>query len=176
MILLPGAYEHGSSSISRQALRGAVSDSPSSASDGMTNSVSLSPQAVAALVAACFVGAMLFGIAVDAVVKHINHPIASDATPEQTSAERDSRVRNAQASSTSMHFARDGVGPTEGLERGLSNCLEHSGDWSRRGVSITNGASSIGMSMYADIEDGCVDYRQHQLRHIDLSDPTKEPS
>lgn len=176
MIIPPEAYEQGSSSISRQALRGAVGDRPLSAPHGLTQSVPLSPQAVAALVAACFVGAMLFGIAVDAVVKHINQPIASDAPPEPPSAERNNRVRHDQVTANSARFARDGISPTESLTRGLSNSIEHSGDWSRRGVSITNGASSIGMALYADIEDGCVDYRQHQLRHIDLSDPTKQPS
>lgn len=170
MILPPDSYGQGSSSISRQALlRGAASDGQSSASNRLANSVPLSPQAVAALVVACFVGAMLFGVAADAVVKYINQPIASDAPSERSSMERKTQTEIDQV-------ARERMSPQEGLTRELGNFGEHSGDWTRRGVSITNGASSIGMSMYADIEDGCVEYRQHHLRHVDLSDPAKEPS
>lgn len=175
MVLLHDVYQYEASSISRQILREASNQGLSSTSEGVTISQQLSPQAIGALVAACFVGAMLFGLALDAVVKHINQPIASDVPREQIVAERSNRVTENQIPPGSTQSREIQTHP-QSMARGLSNCIEHSGDWGRRALSITNGASSIGMSMYSDIEDGCVDYNAYNLKHLDLSDPSTEPS
>lgn len=124
-----------------------------------------------------YVTAMLVGIVIDVVVRHINLPIQSDLPREMIAVNHLNR-RAEDSPSFATGACRLGQDNSEqAISRCRSSTIEtQSGDWGKRALSITDDASSIGFPMYQDVEDGCVQLNPKLLQHMDLSDPNVLPS
>jgi hypothetical protein len=164
--IVGGSNDYGaSSSISREfvGVQQESKDGPLS-----VQSVSLGGWAFAGLAIACFVAAMLVGIAIDVIVRYINQPLQSEQSLGRNDTSISSRrQRNSRQRRNSL--CRQGEENAMPFEADTS-FSSYSGVWGMRALSITNGASSIGFPMYRDVEDGCVHVNEAKASHVDLSD------
>jgi hypothetical protein len=143
----------------------------SSISRAFTNdhSPAVPPGLVVAISAAAFVAALLVGIGMDAIARQVasSRPSSPASDDSRSSGRLSSGAGTGRHDSGRQASARDAPVPRESSYFFDTD----TGVWSMRGLSVKNGASSIGFPLYRDVEDGCTDAEKNPpLTHVDLSD------